>query len=319
MSGNQSLGTGEDRPTILFIAGNGRSGSTIFHNLLGQLPEVTAVGEVREIWARGFGRNYMCGCGDSFRDCRMWEAVAEDAFGGMSEVPHVRLAELTERFRAKDLPLAPLPVLGNRKLARMDELIEALSRLYLSIAKVTGSDVIVDSSKNPSFGYLVKRIAEVDVKVLHFVRDGRAVAYSWLQRKESQPGKALRRQATSFSAMQWNTRNLTAEMYLRGGYRRLRYEDFVASPEEELSAVARWIGRPEASLPVLGKTAYLTTLNHSVFGNGVRFAHGEIPLVEDTRWTTGMSARDRRVASSLTFPMRMRYGYVGPGTRGRAR
>lgn len=319
MSENPSVGTGPDRPTILFIAGDGRSGSTIFHNLLGQLPGVAAVGEVREIWARGFGRNYMCGCGQLFRECSMWDAVAEDAFGGMSEVPHVRLAELTESFRAKHLPLAPLPVLGTRKLAQVEELTEALSRLYLSIAKVTGTDVIVDSSKNPSFGYLVKRIPEVDVKVLHFVRDGRAVAYSWLQRKESQPGKALRRQSPSFSAMQWNTRNLTAEAYLRGAYRRLRYEDFLISPEEELSAVARWIGRSDASLPVSAGTAHLTTPNHSVFGNGVRFAHGDLPLVQDVRWTTGMSARDRRVAASMTLPMRVRYGYVGPSARGRAK
>lgn len=306
-----------ERPTVLFIAGDGRSGSTILHNLLGQLPAVMAVGEVREIWDRGFGRDYLCGCERLFRECPMWNAVAEDAFGGMEQVPFARLSQLTEEFRSKDLPLALLPRVGERKLSQVRELIEALTRLYLSVARVTGSDVIVDSSKNPSFGYLVKQIEQVDMKVLHFVRDGRAVAYSWLQRSESQPGKTLRRQSVPFSSLQWSVRNLTAELFLRDQYRRLRYEDFLARPEEELRSVARWIGRDDVPLPVSGHTAHLTTPNHSVFGNGVRFANGEVSLVEDRRWLTAMTPGERRVAASLTLPIRLRYGYVEAGRPGK--
>lgn len=288
----------------------------MLHNLLGQLPSVTAVGEIREVWNRGFGRNYLCGCGQLFRECPVWTAVAEDAFGGMATVPHARLAELTETFRTKDLPLAPLPVLGDRKLSQVEELTRALSRLYLSIAEVTGSQVIVDSSKNASFGYLVRQLPDVDMKVLHLVRDGRAVAYSWSQRRESQPGKELRRQSIPFSSLQWNARNATTELFLRSDYRRLRYEDFLSRPEAELSSIARWIGRDSAPLPVSGHTAYLTLPNHSVFGNGVRFASGEIALEEDRRWVSEMPSRERRVASALTFPMRLRYGYL-KAARGR--
>lgn len=306
---------GQRHPTVLFIAGDGRSGSTILHGLLGQLPRVAAVGEIREIWARGFGQNYMCGCGQLFRYCSHWNAVAEDAFGGMDRVDHSRLSELTEHFRTKDLLLTS--VLGDRKLSQVSELIEALDQLYRSIATVTGSDVIVDSSKNPSFGYLVERIPRVRVKVLHFIRDGRAVAYSWLQHKESEPGKALRRQSASYSALQWDVRNLTTELYLRGEYRRMRYEDFMADPEGQFASLARWLDRDAENPPVSGRVAHLAHANHSVFGNGIRFAAGDVPLEEDVRWTTNMSARDRRVASLLTSPVRVRYGYGKDRSEGR--
>lgn len=301
------------RPTVLFIAGSGRSGSTIFHNLLGQLPGVTAVGEVRYIWERGFGKDQLCGCGRRFGACPLWSAVAEDLFGGMEKVPHRRLAKLTERFRIKDLPLAPLPLLGPASLARVGELVDVLSQLYRSIAGISRSDVIVDSSKNPSFGYLLRQMEEVDLKVLHFVRDGRAVAHSWSQRRESQPGEALRRQSIPASSLQWNARNATAELFLRGAYRRLRYEDFVARPRQELAAVAEWIGRDDADLPIAGDRARLSEPNHSVFGNEVRFATGDVTLSHDVRWKTDMAPRDRRIASALTFPLRLRYGYVGQG------
>ena len=40
-------------PRVLFIAGTGRSGSTLLERLLGQIPEVAPLGEVVHLWERG--------------------------------------------------------------------------------------------------------------------------------------------------------------------------------------------------------------------------------------------------------------------------
>ena len=47
----------DEKVKVLFIAGNGRSGSTLLHNILGQRAGFGALGERREIWVRGARKN----------------------------------------------------------------------------------------------------------------------------------------------------------------------------------------------------------------------------------------------------------------------
>ena len=39
--------------TVLYVAGAGRSGSTLLDNLLGQIPGFFSAGELRYVWERG--------------------------------------------------------------------------------------------------------------------------------------------------------------------------------------------------------------------------------------------------------------------------
>jgi hypothetical protein len=69
-------------PTLLYLGGLGRSGSTIIERLLGQLPGVCSVGEVVHLWRRGIGDAERCGCGEPFPGCPFWSKVGLAAFGG---------------------------------------------------------------------------------------------------------------------------------------------------------------------------------------------------------------------------------------------
>ena len=71
---------------VLYVAGSGRSGSTIVDNILGQLDGVGRVGEVRFLWERGMLEDRTCGCGAAFSACPFWRAVLERAFGGPAGV-----------------------------------------------------------------------------------------------------------------------------------------------------------------------------------------------------------------------------------------
>src|SRR5438105_15565281 len=64
--------------TVLFIGGEGRSGSTLLDRMLGQLPGFFSTGELREVWNRGLIENLDCGCGLSFRSCSFWTAVGDE-------------------------------------------------------------------------------------------------------------------------------------------------------------------------------------------------------------------------------------------------
>jgi hypothetical protein len=182
-------------PKVLFIAGSGRSGTTILHNVLGQIDGLFAAGELRELWLRGAVKDRMCSCQSSFRSCPTWGTIMDHAFGPLEEHEARETARLIESFRIHQLPRTWVPRLRHHDLQRRAKLLARLRRLYVAIGEVTGCRVIVDSSKNPSYGYLLAHAGVGELDVLHVVRDARAAAYSWGQRKAFEPGRMMRRRS----------------------------------------------------------------------------------------------------------------------------
>ena len=72
--------------SVLYIAGPGRSGSTLLDTMLGQIDGFVSVGELRNLWARGLGDGWPCGCGAAVRDCPFWSSVLTEAFGSVDAV-----------------------------------------------------------------------------------------------------------------------------------------------------------------------------------------------------------------------------------------
>jgi len=301
---------------VLFIAGNGRSGSTILHNILGQLDGFCALGELRYIWERGVLKNQLCGCGVPFRECALWQQVMTTAFGGIDAIDAREMFRFTESFRIQHLPLTFLPGRRQKEVDRLRPYLNRLAELYQAIQSTTGSRVIVDSSKNPSYGYLLRFIPAIELYVLHFTRDSLGVAYSWSKKKEFQPGVYMARKKPVKSALQWNARNLTAEIFLRPEskcFLRLRYEDFIENPGASMAAILNMLGEIDVDLPFTANhTVELNQANHSVFGNAVRFQKGPITLRLDNRWRTKMAKQHKLAVSALTWPLRLRYGYLRP-------
>jgi hypothetical protein len=302
---------------VLFIAGGGRTGSTILHNVLGQVDGFTAVGELRYVWGRGVLNNQRCGCGVTFADCPFWRDVMQHAFGGVDAAMAREMLALTESFRIRNLPLVAVGPTRRRELHRLTSYRERLARLYAAIHTVSECRVIVDSSKNPSYGYVLRHVRGIEPHVLHFVRDAPPVAHSWGKHKEFEPGVKMARKRPAASALQWLARNATAELFLseQGSPRmQLRYEDLMRRPRDHVASIVRWVGEDPDGLPFAGQhEVHLGEPNHSVFGNSVRFRRGPIVLRRDDSWQQQMRPRDRRLVEAMTLPLRLRYGYV-PGS-----
>ena len=62
-----------------------------------------------------------------------------------------------------------------------------VEQLYRGIARSTGARLIVDSSKEPHYSWILRQATDLDVRFLHLVRDPRAVAMSW-RRPRAEPG-----------------------------------------------------------------------------------------------------------------------------------
>jgi hypothetical protein len=238
----------------------------------------------------------------------------EAAYGGADHVDAARLAELTERFRIKHLPATAIPAARRRLLAQVDELLLALEDLIVAIHTVSGSRVIVDSSKNPSFGYLLHAIPRLDVYDLHFIRHPAAVAYSWQKRKDFESGRSMPRRGPLRSGGQWVARNVGVERFIRprsAHFAAVRYEDFISDPAPWVDAITEWLGEPSSTDPFAGPEAVdLREVSHSVFGNQTRFQRGIVQMQRDDRWLTQMEQKDLRVIGLVTRPLLARYGYA---------
>src|SRR5207249_8771406 len=80
--------TGDGAPAVkvLYVAGSGRSGSTILDRILGQVDGFFSAGELCNLWGRGLLARRRCGCGTPVPDCPVWGAVLAEAFGGADQV-----------------------------------------------------------------------------------------------------------------------------------------------------------------------------------------------------------------------------------------
>lgn len=306
------------RLTVLYLAGSGRSGSTILDNVLGEIPGVFSAGELRFVWDRNVRDDRVCGCGRSFSRCPFWQAVLRQAYG--DDLPDPARV-ITWREEALPLRLAPfvrLPEVRRRLRARYAPYLDVLERLYHAAAEVADARVIVDSSKFPSYGFLLSLVDSIDVRMVHLVRDPRAVAHSWTRRKletttvgVQAPMAQLAPTRTAFDWLLWAA---LAELYGRavpGSTVRVRYEDFVGSPREALALLLRHAGLSDGPPAWLAGPSVRLSGNHTVGGNPGRMETGLIPLRIDEEWRVAMSPRHRRAVTALAWPGMFGYGYLG--------
>ncbi|MBI4260401.1 MAG: sulfotransferase [Actinobacteria bacterium] len=308
-------------PTIVFVAGYGRTGSTLLDRLLGQVEGFASFGELRHVWDRGFIGNQLCGCGSPFHVCPFWMDVAGRAFGSMDRVDAHAVSR--DKRAVDELWQVPRMLTGGwtrRYRERFGRYRAAVEALYRAMAEVSGARFLVDSSKDPNHAFVLGTIPGFDVRVVHLVRDGRAVAFSW-RRARARPEITWRTQdmprfPALRTALAYDATNLAAHATRLAGqdYTFLRYEDLVGDLRGELGRVLGGIGAPEAPLDFLGPdgTATLGTA-HTVAGNPVRFQEGPVPVRADEEWRERMAPGDRLLVEALTFPFLLAYGYLGRG------
>ncbi|MEX2275783.1 MAG: sulfotransferase [Actinomycetota bacterium] len=320
------------RIRVLFIGGWGRSGSTLLDRLLGHVPGVVSLGEVREVWLRGVVQDRPCGCDQAFSACPFWTEVGERAFGGWSglDVEHtMRLqAALDKPWMVPALAGAPrFP--GARGARSADDAREyrvILDDLYRGIAETAGPQtrVLVDSTKIPSHAYLLRALPRIDLRVLHLVRDSRGVAYSWRKVVEKKVSKGapqlLPRYGVVGSAARWLVYNAETSAFARLGvpYAFLRYEDLIADPRlhvERALALAGVMPGPSGLDFLDGRQVELAP-SHTVEGNPMRFTFGRRTLTVDDEWRRALPQRDRIALTALTLPGLLRYGYGVGGRNG---
>jgi hypothetical protein len=305
--------------SVLYIAGIGRSGSTLLCRTLGAVPGFVGTGELMRIIDRGMGTGDYCSCGDTVANCDLWGRVWSRIDQHAPAFDFARLEQTRKRI-TEGWGFLPYLFLRNQPeetMRDLDEYRRFLTVLYRSIRAVSGARVIVDASKNLLFLKMLTETPGVRLQVLHLVRDSRGVAHS-LMKRQPRPGTAGRQEhfrqfGPVLGPILWSTAQITTETFRRKAatFVRVRYEDFVANPRATIERVVQEVcptDTPEA-LEHVDRHSVRLGVDHLIASNPNRSRRGTIDLREDVAWRSEMSAARRSIVTSLTFPLLLRYGY----------
>ena len=313
----------DHRPRVLLVTGFGRSGTTLVNTILGSTP-----GRLR-----GRRDPLPVGAGaDRAASLRLRPAPSSRARSG-ARCSRRRSATRSTldaggaggRGRAGDAHAAPAAD-ARRRASVGDRLIRRLD----APARRAHGGVPLASRRSPAPGSSWTRrsprrsatcsqhLDGIDLRVLHVVRDPRAVAYSWTRSKRADRRRGPTRDAAARrrpqSALQWDLWNGAAERdvarlgplpagALRGPRRRPPRRGWAGSLS--FAGVADWWPcRSRSPHEVAAATV------HTVAGNADRMRSGPLrDLALDDAWQRELPARARRLVTALTCPLAVRYRY----------
>lgn len=299
---------------VLSIAGSDRSGSTLLDSILGTVDGWFSAGELRYLWERGVQQRRLCGCSNPVPECEVWGRVLEALPAVATPEAAAHLVDELAMVRTRYAPLAMMPLTRSRFAGRLDDLVDVFARLMPTIADVTGARVIVDSSKRPLYTYMLGLVPDIELTVVHIVRDPRAVAHSrnrYKRQVDSGEDRAMTQAPPFTAALSWAMWNVAVRSLFRKHprYHVVRYEDLIARPEATVRSILEVVGTPDAALPFVSGSTVTLQQNHTVSGNPSRFTTGEVELRLDSAWQHDMGPFDKGLVTAMTAPWLRRYGY----------
>lgn len=322
---------------LAYILSASHSGSTLLSMLLGTHPQIATVGEMKlPSEAMGDLRRYRCSCGEFISTCTFWQKVTElmAARGLGFDVGHAGTDHRTVASRYARRLLSPMcrgPFLESiRDLAlavsptwrkQLPEIQRQNASLASTVSEIAGAQVVVDSSKTAVRLKYLLRNPQLDVKVIRLIRDGRAVALTYMDpanfadaKEEARRGggmggdRANERLSMAQAAYEWRRSIEEGGCILRrlakSQWTEVRYEDYCKDPDAQLTRLWRFLG-----VAPVGRPVELRRIGQHVVGNGMRLdTASEIHL--DERWREKLTSQDLRVFDQIAGEINQKYGYV---------
>jgi hypothetical protein len=260
---------------IVYIAGYGRSGSTVLDILISKKDDsILGSGEMTYV-AEDMLSNQDCTCGHKYAQCSTWSPIANlnltledcnflrtmESRGGVVDLFHVPRFSKKDSDRYKGISLKIFEELGQYQ-------------------------VIVDSSKTAHDAFwrpfLLSSVADLDVYVIHLKRDIFSVLKSvwkksnWSEEGKSKDRNSFHRLARTFVG--WIMANYQAQRMKRllggGNYLYVDYSDFIDNPEKIFNSIGKLIGQDFSKHAIAIKKGkeFLMSDSHNVGGNRLRLS-----------------------------------------------
>lgn len=294
--------------TYVYIGGYGRSGSTILDILLSNHCEIVGTGELTNLFKEA--SEILNEDSKYDQDVRVfWRKVLAHNEGQDRRLNFIEKGKLTKKVER---------LFGTKKPNHVRDYKTIWCEILHNIHNISGKSIILDSSKHSRLSWnrslLLKRDCSFKLKVIHLVRDPRAVMWS-IQRGSNvklEEGEEPKQIGGIWRGLVgWTIANLGAEytkLHLsQEDYLLVRYEDIVTKPEESLQQIGRFLGIQVNG--VITKLHQEGTLDPGLGISGNRLRRTKtIKLKYDDEWETKLSWF-WHCLSQLTWPLKRRYGY----------
>ena len=269
---------------VVFIASLSHSGSTLLDLILGGHSRFVGLGEVRQVLdleslEREKISKVVCSCTQTMEACVFWgEAVSKLRSSGELS-PEARYQIILETF-----------------------------------GDIFGENCIpVDSSKYTSSLRMLHTDPNIDLSVLHLIRDVRSFTISHIDNQKRKPREHKKRSPFHYFK-KWYSGNNKIQNFLKTNnihHFQLGYEELCHYPTVMIEKICHFLGeQPESSM-----LAIENSRSHSVLGNRMRRQSDKLKLLYDMRWFQ----RNEWLMPSLLFPKIIKYNtkevYRNVGTR----
>jgi len=294
-------------PSLVYISGYGRSGSTLLDTVLNSHSSIFGGGELTWLFESALQKE-ACSCGKNVDCCPFWRSVFEEVFAALPQHDLGSAARLTLKSES---------MFGSRRM--VEDYVALWSEVFQRIRKASGCTTVVDSSKLSRLAHFRLRLflsqLQEPTSVVHLVRDPRGIM--WSAKRGSNRKLEARKNAGRFAAPQrslvsWTYANIATELTVRKYVDRcksirIRYEDLVLDPAATLTRLGELVNfNLSHILEQLGSDAVFDS-GHGIKGNRMRRS-GKIVMRFDDEWRSKLP-RHLRALSAFAGPLTRRYGY----------
>ena len=302
---------------IIYIAGYGRSGSTLLERLLSSHEQIVGIGEAKILFRLQDKGNFLCACGQPTNACPFWSCVL-DRFGPDNTANHENWI-VQRRFE-------PIQSLGRHlwryRSRQRTQYKELMNHLMDSIATALPeyTSYVIDSSKTSHDCSLrpvaLSKIAALDVRMIHLVRDGRSCIASLMAGSNRKMEKGVIPMITVpglRGTVGWFTANMAAHLFQwlhpPEHYCRIRYEDLVAHCEDTVKQLGDFLGLDlQEQIRMIKRGDSLPQL-HQLGGNRIRF-NEKLTVKRDNPTPVKLRLRQRAAFWLLNASLSSFYGYT---------
>jgi hypothetical protein len=290
--------------TIIYIAGYGRSGSTLLDIILSQSKYIKSTGALSN-FSEWVLNDRKCACGESLSECVVWSSIIHKFCDRHGESAIEQYELLRKRYESRSSFWKGIFV---SPFGRDYNIYTKYTKsLYDLIFNEFDTAVLVDSSKSSTDSvlraYNLSKIDEFDVKYIMLVRDPRGCIYSVINGKGS-PERVRKKYPKFIWALRAVNGWLQANFYANYSMSQLQkdnvimvsYEEFISDPLNTIGRLSEFTGVDLSDVNSVIANGKDIVPGHNLGGNRLRFSK-HIKLRLDERWKEELSFFYRYILS----------------------
>lgn len=228
-----------EEKTIIYISGDGHSGSTLLDIILGSAKNAISTGELVFLPQKGIKNKEFCACGRPVPECDVWTKIID-------KWQEKRILNLEKYIQIQNKLLSNKNILSSYKLLKNPsgiilDFIKDTQHLYEIIFNVTETNIVIDSSKAPAKLLILKNL-DFEVKTIHLTRRFGDLLNSNKKKAKKNLKAGIEHdilpRKTSFVLGNWIIKNLLTVLFAQNTqYIKIRYEDIVTDPLKYITQI----------------------------------------------------------------------------------